>query len=392
MENLNNELYTHPLALYKFNKDERNVIAKLKRSGIYTNRALDIISIDDDKLSQYKDLISKEPSLQPLIIELKNKILTAPDYIRKFIAPISFSSMQRELLEVLNHIKTLKKKDQEIFDIVIFNHEKIDDYCKQHKMNESLIHKHKNLIFKELRTVLFYNTTKYKNYIKSNSSLDIRLEMPELYSKFQGDSFYIFIKNIFDFEDDFQLISNTIDDIDIQECFNNIFQEIALPCTVNAFRNSFYEIEGLNYSQINELMPKIEKQGLIQIKDNKVISANLQFKTAIIQVLLQSDKEMTWNEILDQIKLKNLYLGVPQSKQEFESALGLYDSVIKVSDNSYLHIKNSNLSIDIIDNCIQFINAKMEINPKITIQELYSKVNMPISIFEFTHIYNKINK
>ena len=50
MENLNNELYTHPIAIYKLNKNERNILAKLKKSGIYTNRALDIISLDDKKL------------------------------------------------------------------------------------------------------------------------------------------------------------------------------------------------------------------------------------------------------------------------------------------------------------------------------------------------------
>ena len=390
MENLNNELYTHPIALYKLNKAERSIIAKLKKNGIYTNRALDIISLDDEKLDGYKELIMKEPSLKPLIVNLKNKILTTPGCIRTFIAPISFSSMQRELLEVLDYIKTFKKKDQDLFNFIVFRNDSIENYSINYNVKESAAIKHKNNIFKELRSVLFYNTSKYKNYLKNNQSLDIRLEMPELYSKFQGDSFYTFIKNIFDFEDSYKFEATSIENIDVDECFNNIFQEIALPCPTNTFRNSFYEIEGLNYSQINALMPQIEAQGLIEIKNNKVVSAKLQFKTAVIQVLLQEHGELNWDEILKEIRLKNLYLGTPQSQEDFENSLGLYDSVIKASKDSFIHIKNSNLTIDTIDNIINFIEIEKEKNPNISLGDLKEKIKMPISVFELEHIFNKI--
>ena len=390
MENLNNELYTHPIAIYKLNKNERNILAKLKKSGIYTNRALDIISLDDEKLDEYKDLIFKDPSIKPLIVNLKDKIINTPGCIRKFIAPISFSSMQRELIEVLDYIKTFKKKEQDLFNAFVYDNESIENYAAKNNSKESIILKHKNNIFKELRTVLFYNTSKYKNYLKNNSSLDIRLEMPELYSMIQGESFYTFIKNIFDFEDSYKFGASSIDNIDITECFNNIFQEIELPCPINTFRNSFYEIEGLNYSQINTLMPQIEAQGLIEVKDKKVVSAKLQFKTAVIQVLLQEHSELSFDDILKEIKLKHLYDGKPQSQEDFENSLGLYDSVIKASKDSFIHIKNSNLTIDTIDNVINFIETEKEKNPNISIGDLKDKIKMPISVFELEHICNKI--
>lgn len=392
MENLNNELYTHPIALYKLSKNERNVLAKLKKNGIYTNQALDIINLDDEKLDEFKDLLFSDPSLKPMIVSLKNKILNTPDCIRKFIAPISFSSMQRELIEVLNYVRTFKAKEQDLFDTVIFKKDSEENFCNKYGVKEGGIKKLLNSMFKELRTVLFYNTTKYKNYLKNNSSLDIRLEMPELYSKFNSDLFYSFIKIVFDFEDDYKFQTNAIDDIDINECFDNIFQEITLPCLVHTFRNSFYEIEGLNYSQINALMPKIEAQGLIEIENKKVVSAKLSFKTAVIQVLLQSKNEMKWDDILKAIKDKKYFLGAPQTQDEFEASLGLYDSVIKASEDKFIHIKNSNLSIDVIDDAIDFINDEMSKNPNISVSDLHAKCKMPISIYELEHIYNKINR
>ncbi|MGI6680551.1 MAG: hypothetical protein ACOX3T_03575 [Bdellovibrionota bacterium] len=390
MENLNNELYTHPIAVHKLNKSERSVLAKLKKNGIYNNSAMDIICLDDKKLDKYKNLISSEPSLKPLIFKLKDKILNSPDCIRKFIAPISFSSIQRELLEVLEYRNSLKKKDQELFEIFIYEKSDVKNYQAKNNLKETAIQRLKNGLLKELRTVLLYSPSRYRNYLKNNDSHDMKLEMPELYSRFQSDTFYKFIKNIFDFEEDFEFQKDDIDDIDISECFNDIFQEIALPCTMQVFRNSFYEIIGLNYAKINTLMPKIEAQGLIEIKDKKVVSAKLQFKTAMVQVLLQSNREMSWKEMLESIKENNLFHGKAQLKQDFDDSLGLYDSIIKASNDTYIHVKNSNLTFDTIDKCIDIITNERKRNPMITLDKLQAKINMPISVFEIEHILNKM--
>ena len=47
------------------------------------------------------------------------------------------------------------------------------------------------------------------------------------------------------------------------------------------------------------------------------------------------------NFLRKEIKLKHLYDGKPQSQEDFENSLGLYDSVIKASKDSFIHIKNS---------------------------------------------------
>lgn len=390
MENLNTSLYSHPIAIYKLNDDEKKLISKLKKSGVNCDSALNIISLSDNQIN---DLIgfTNDTSLKESLTKLKEKLTSSSNYIRTFIAPISTSSIERELLECLNLIDNFTDFKKEIFFASISSQkeEKFENLSKKYKKTLKSINKLSESIYQELREVFYYRIDKYKNYLKSLSGSDIRLEMPTLYSEFSNEDFYNFIKCIFDLKDDASFSSSTkIDNIDIDECFDNIFQEVVLPCSIDTFRNSFYEYEGFNYSQINNLVPKIQEKGLITIENKKVVSACLTFKTAIIQLLLQEKREIPWNEIIEKITQKGLFHGEPLSQEEFENNLGLYSSVIKSSEDSFVHVNYSNLTMEMIDRCIDKINSLFtsEEISKLPLDKIHSMLNEKITLFELQHI------
>ncbi len=388
METLNNESYMYPIAIHKLSSEEKDIIKRLKKTGINCKNVLDIITIDDDQINTYCSQFANDINFKNALNKLKNKITTSPEYIRKYMAPISFSSIQRELMECLDYIKAFPDDRQNFFKASIVPNSDIQSLSTQFNMTLRMAKKEFKNLYEELQSVLCYKSEKYKNYFMSVDTNDIRLEMPELWSKFSNDSFYIFIKNMFELDEDFST-SNQIDNIDIDECFDNIFSEVVMPCSIETFRNSFYEYEGLNYTQINSLVPQIEKRGLVTIENKKVVSAKLTFKTSVIQILLQSQKDLTWDDILQKINYQKLFTSSIPSKEEFIDSLGLYDSVIQVSEDNFIHADKSNVTMDLIDRCVDKIQKIKNTSSQISLEELQKKLNEKISIFELKHIMQK---
>jgi len=382
--------FANPIALHRLTPAERKLLERLAQAKLKTARACDVLGLD---VKTAIKRIRGSSKSQKTLLALKRKLITDPHTCRKFAGEISFVTMQRDLLDIIDYINALPPAERTYMRQTLYLDEPkvmLRELAAEMGLSQAGARFLRNRHLEQVRLIFTHPLDEYRRFLMGKGTALLTAELFDVYNLFRSERLYAFLEEIVAFEKNALLKRFTIGHLNLQNCLDKIFAVIDLPCPLEMLRAALEDRFNLTDNQIEQFISKAKLEGLLHCNTDEVMMAKLSPKAAIAQVLLKYPQGLHWSKLVQIINNRGMSTKPLIEYRELRIPLYLHDVVMRCQQATYRHTQFTNLTPQLIEEVLSRVKAYLTRMPveEISLSELIKELGLTgrLDRYELRHI------